>query len=59
MRSDTSAAMPAGCQRSSSAAVVNPTFGQLVSVGTATNGLPSLANIDPVRMFQLQARFTF
>jgi ABC-type branched-subunit amino acid transport system ATPase component len=24
-----------------------------------TNALPSLANIDPVRMFQLQARFTF
>ena len=40
-------------------AVVNPTFGQLVSVGTATNALPSLANIDPPRMFQLQARFLF
>ncbi len=40
-------------------ATVNPTFGQLVSVGTASNALPSLANIDPPRMFQLQARFSF
>jgi hypothetical protein len=39
--------------------VVNPTFGQLVSVGTATNALPAFANVDPPRMFQLQARFTF
>jgi hypothetical protein len=38
---------------------VNPTFGQLVAVGTATNALPALANIDPPRMFQLQVRFTF
>ncbi len=38
---------------------VNPTFGQLVSVGTATNALPALANIDPPRMFQFQVRFTF
>jgi hypothetical protein len=38
---------------------VNPTFGQLVAVGTATNALPALANIDPPRMFQLQLRFTF
>jgi hypothetical protein len=30
----------------------NPTFGQVVSVGTASNALPSLANIDPPRMFQ-------
>jgi hypothetical protein len=37
----------------------NPTFGQLVAVGTASNALPALANIDPPRMFQLQARFTF
>jgi hypothetical protein len=37
----------------------NPTFGQLVSVGTAANALPALANIDPPRMFQLQARFVF
>jgi hypothetical protein len=37
----------------------NPTFGQLVAVGTATNALPSLANIDPPRMFQLQVRFLF
>ena len=40
-------------------AIVNPTFGQLVAVGTATNALPSLANIDPPRMFQLQVRFMF
>jgi Carboxypeptidase regulatory-like domain len=39
--------------------IVNPTFGQLVSVGTATNALPGFANVDPPRMFQLQARFTF
>ena len=39
--------------------VANPTFGQLVSVGNATNALPSLANIDPPRMFQFQARVLF
>jgi Carboxypeptidase regulatory-like domain/TonB dependent receptor-like, beta-barrel len=38
---------------------VNPTFGQLVAVGTASNALPSLANIDPPRMFQFQVRFLF
>ena len=38
---------------------VNPTFGQVVAVGTATNALPALANIDPPRMFQFQVRFTF
>lgn len=37
----------------------NPTFGQLVAVGTATNAIPAFANIDPPRMFQLQARFIF
>jgi hypothetical protein len=37
----------------------NSTFGQLVSVGTATNAIPSLANIDPPRMFQLQVRYVF
>ena len=36
---------------------INPTFGQVVAVGTATNALPSLANIDPPRMLQLQVRF--
>jgi hypothetical protein len=36
-----------------------PTFGQLVAVGTATNAIPAFANIDPPRMFQLQARFIF
>jgi hypothetical protein len=41
------------------AAVINPTFGQLVAVGTASNALPSLANIDPPRMLQLQVRFQF
>ena len=39
--------------------VVNPTFGQLVSVGTSETALPSLANIDPPRMFQLQVRYLF
>jgi len=38
---------------------VNPTFGQVVAVGTATTALPSLANIDPPRMFQLQVRYVF
>jgi outer membrane receptor protein involved in Fe transport len=37
----------------------NPTFGQLVAAGTGTNALPSLANIDPPRMFQLQVRYLF
>jgi hypothetical protein len=40
-------------------ATANPTFGQLVAVGAATNAIPSLANIDPPRMFQFQARFIF
>jgi hypothetical protein len=37
----------------------NPTFGQLVSVGTTANAIPAFANIDPPRMFQLQVRFSF
>jgi hypothetical protein len=37
----------------------NPTFGQLVSVGTTTNAIPAFANVDPPRMFQLQVRFIF
>ena len=41
------------------AAAPNPTFGQLVAAGTASNALPALANIDPPRMFQFQARFMF
>jgi hypothetical protein len=36
-----------------------PTFGQLVAVGAATNAIPAFANVDPPRMFQLQARFIF
>ena len=40
-------------------AAVNPTFGQVVAVGTTSNAIPSLANIDPPRTFQLQARFLF
>ncbi|HEX8189334.1 MAG TPA: TonB-dependent receptor [Pyrinomonadaceae bacterium] len=36
-----------------------PTFGQLVAVGTSANALPAFANVDPPRMFQLQARFSF
>ncbi|MFN8582472.1 MAG: hypothetical protein U0163_16040 [Gemmatimonadaceae bacterium] len=35
------------------------TFGQLAAVGTASTAPPSLANIDPPRMFQLQLRFQF
>ena len=38
---------------------VNPTFGQIVSAGTASNALPSLANIDPPRMVQFQIRYQF
>jgi hypothetical protein len=37
----------------------NPTFGQLVAAGTATNAIPALANIDQPRTFQLQLRFIF
>ncbi|HEX3558117.1 MAG TPA: TonB-dependent receptor [Pyrinomonadaceae bacterium] len=37
----------------------NPTFGQLVAVGTSANALPALANIDPPRAFQFQVRFIF
>jgi hypothetical protein len=37
----------------------NPTFGQVVAAGSAATALPSLANIDPPRMFQLQVRFLF
>ena len=39
--------------------VPNPTFGQLVASGSAANAIPTLANIDPPRMFQLQTRFIF
>lgn len=42
------------------ASVPASTFGQFVGgVGTATNAIPAFANIDPPRMFQLQARFIF
>jgi hypothetical protein len=42
------------------AATPAATFGQFVGgVGTTTNAIPAFANIDPPRMFQLQARFTF
>ncbi len=37
----------------------NPTFGQVASVGAATSAIPSLANIDPPRMFQFQVRYLF
>ena len=41
-------------------AVALPTFGQFVgAVGTSPNAIPAFANIDPPRVFQLQARFTF
>ncbi|HYK22565.1 MAG TPA: hypothetical protein VEV42_17615, partial [Pyrinomonadaceae bacterium] len=37
-----------------------PTFGQFVGgVGTSTNAIPAFANIDPPRMFQVQAKFVF
>ncbi len=35
------------------------TFGQFVGGVTAPNAIPAFANIDPPRMFQLQARFIF
>ena len=34
-------------------------LGQLAAVGTAANAVPSLANIDPPRMFQFQVRYIF
>jgi carboxypeptidase family protein/TonB-dependent receptor-like protein len=38
----------------------NPTFGQVASVAAgATNAIPTLANIDPPRMFQFQVRYIF
>ena len=42
------------------AATPASTFGQFVGgVGATTNAIPAFANIDPPRMFQLQARFIF
>jgi len=35
------------------------TFGQLVAVGSASTAIPAFANVDPPRMFQLQARLQF
>jgi hypothetical protein len=40
-------------------AAANPTFGQVVAAGTASNALPALANIDPPRMLQFQVKFNF
>ena len=41
-------------------AVAAPTFGQFVTnVGTSTNAIPAFTNIDPPRMFQIQARLVF
>ncbi len=38
----------------------NPAFGQFAPLNLAgTNATPAFANIDPPRMFQLQARFVF
>jgi carboxypeptidase family protein len=42
-----------------SATTVNETFGQLVSAGSVATALPAFANVDPPRMFQVQARFMF
>lgn len=40
--------------------VANPDFGRFVGgVGSAATAIPAFANIDPPRMFQLQARFVF
>ncbi|HKG48637.1 MAG TPA: TonB-dependent receptor [Pyrinomonadaceae bacterium] len=42
------------------AAIAAPTFGQFVGgVGSATSAIPAFANIDPPRMFQVQAKFLF
>lgn len=35
------------------------TFGQVAAVGTAATAIPAFANVDPPRMFQLQARLSF
>ena len=40
-------------------AAVNATFGQVVAAGSATNAIPSLANIDPPRSVQFQVRYIF
>src|SRR4051794_15222866 len=40
-------------------ATPNPTFGQVVAAGTATNALPALANIDPPRTLPFQVRYQF
>lgn len=41
-------------------AVANSDFGAFIGgVGTSTSAIPAFANIDPPRMFQLQARFIF
>ncbi len=40
-------------------ATANATFGQVASAGSSSQAIPSLANIDPPRMFQLQVRFVF
>jgi hypothetical protein len=40
-------------------ATANPDFGQFVASGSAAVAVPAFANIDPPRMFQLQARFIF
>ncbi len=40
-------------------ATPNPTFGQLVAAGAASNAIPAFANVDPPRMFQMQVRFVF
>ena len=41
------------------AATPNTTFGQFAAVGSSATAIPAFANIDPPRMFQLQARFVF
>jgi hypothetical protein len=40
-------------------ATPNPDFGRFIPVTTETTAIPAFANIDPPRMFQIQARFVF
>ena len=37
----------------------DPTFGQAAAVGSSTNALPGLADIEPPRMVQFQVRIQF
>ncbi|MEO8360080.1 MAG: TonB-dependent receptor [Vicinamibacteria bacterium] len=41
------------------AATAGSTFGQLAAAGATATAIPAFANVDPPRMFQVQARFLF